>query len=87
LQEGFTGSAKVADLVFHVHQDPVWEDDEQQAFYSAIYILDSEAAGPTTDPIELGHKHGIVKLMSTKPKVSWTPDEMILVWEQDKQIT
>jgi hypothetical protein len=83
---GFTGSAKVADLVFHIHQDPVWDDGVGQTFYSAIYILDSEASGPTTDEIELSPKHGIVKLKATKAKAKMTPSPYLIVWTQGKQI-
>jgi hypothetical protein len=84
--DGFTGSAVVAELVFHIHQDPVWENGNRQAFYSAIYILDSEASGPTTNEIVLSPKHGIVKIEATKMKAYMTPEDYLIVWTQDKQI-
>jgi hypothetical protein len=74
VDEGVNGTIKVAELTFHVIQDPTYPD----VFYSALYIVSAVASTSCGEEICLSKEHGVVKLLSTPP---------IVLKELDKNIT
>jgi len=63
--EGVNGTVKLAELVFHIIQDPSWDD----VFYSIFYIVFAEASTSCGEKITPSREHGVCKLHSLEPVV------------------
>ena len=63
--EGASGDIKVAELTFHVIQDPVWPD----VFYSIFYLAFAQASTSCGEEIDPSREHAVAKLHSIPPVV------------------
>jgi hypothetical protein len=82
---GFTGDAVVAEMTFHVLQDPCYE--MRQDFYSLFYIIYVDAATDCGERIEnISREHAMCKLHATPMVVKKEVDKKV-TWKIDDEIT
>jgi hypothetical protein len=65
VEDGVNGTVKLAELTFHVIQDPSWDD----VFYSIFYLVFAQASTSCGEEVTPSREHAVCKLHSLEPVV------------------